>query len=569
MLFCLPANRRLTYFLLTVLLTLSSSQSVLASKVRVTTDRNPVNINESFQIIFNASETPDAAPDFSPLKRDFEILNQQQSSQSSWVNGSFSKSIQWTLNVMAKRSGTLVIPSVAFGQDASPSLSVTVRQASGTASNDEELFLDVEVAPGQGYVQAQLIYTIRFYRRVQITQASLSEPELASAIVEKLGEDSNYQTDIHGIQYAVTERKYAVFPQQSGQLTIPPLELTAQVLSNGRSRFNGFFSSQSTQTKRVTSRAVTLNVLPAPNNFPSDHWLPAEKMQLEQKWSQQNLNVKVGEPLTRTVTLVAQGVTLSQLPELADKLDDPKLKSYPDQPVTNERKNADGVTALREEKTAFIPTAPGSYTLPALDIPWFNTQTRQIERATLPSVTITATGAPQAETTAPPLQTVPANKSKTVSVATASAQPEVNAWKWLTLFFGSGWLLTLGILLRGRLKKPRQSVAQIDDREVRLKNIVNELRKACRTSNLHSAKQALLEWGNILYGCASLGALAPFCEARLRDEILHLNHCLYAADHTPWDGKKLFQAFAEHNARKQIKQPVEDELEPLYPKNIS
>jgi len=63
---------------------------------------------------------------------------------------------------------------------------------------------------------------------------------LADAVIEKLTEDSNYGTKINGVDYSVTERKYAIFPQKSGTLTIKPLVLTAAVLSGGRPAFNSF-----------------------------------------------------------------------------------------------------------------------------------------------------------------------------------------------------------------------------------------------------------------------------------------------------------------------------------------
>jgi len=64
----------------------------------------------------------------------------------------------------------------------------------------------------------------------------------------------------------------------------------------------------------------------------------AEQLVLKQEWSGDNQQMKVGEPLTRTLTLLAKGTTVSQLPELnAAKIDD-QLKAYPDQPYCRNRK---------------------------------------------------------------------------------------------------------------------------------------------------------------------------------------------------------------------------------------
>jgi len=228
---------------------------VFAAQISVSFDRNPVSQDESFQIIFTANDTPDNDPDFGPLERDFEILGQSQSSNSSWINGKSSKTIQWTVNVMAKHPGSLIVPAVKFGDDVSQPASVLVTQATANKAldTDDDLFLEVDATPQSPYVQSQVLYTVRLYRRVEIAQASLSEPELGDAVIEKLGDDSNYNTQINGVNYLVTERKYAVFPQKSGALTIKPLMLTAEVVANTRPNFNGFFNSQMTKTKKILS----------------------------------------------------------------------------------------------------------------------------------------------------------------------------------------------------------------------------------------------------------------------------------------------------------------------------
>jgi hypothetical protein len=49
-----------------------------------------------------ASDDPDGEPDFSPLDKDFEILNQSQQQSVQIVDWEKTKSIQWLLTVMAK-----------------------------------------------------------------------------------------------------------------------------------------------------------------------------------------------------------------------------------------------------------------------------------------------------------------------------------------------------------------------------------------------------------------------------------------------------------------------------------
>lgn len=550
------------------------SASVTAAQIDASVDRNPITLSDSFQLTFTATESPDDDPNFSPLQQDFDIINQQKNSQLSWVNGSTNRTIQWTLTVMAKRVGELKIPAISFGADASTPVSITIIETTplNALSDDDELYLEVEANPKQAYVQAQVLYTVRLYQRINLAQATLSDPKLDNAIIEKLGEDNQYNTKVKGVNYLVTERKYALFPQQSGTLTIAPLVLTADVITQDpRSRFDSFFSNQRTQTKRVLSKAITLDVLPTPANFKASHWLPAEQLQLKETWSNSELKVKVGEPITRTLTITAKGATSSQLPDLANIDFNSQLKIYPDKAVINDQKNASGIVAMREQKMAFIPQAAGNFDLPAIEIPWFNTQTQQMETAQLPAVTLVAIAAPQATTST---NNTPSNP--TINTATtAEIQPlQENTsatgtnpiWKWTTLGFALAWLFTLILLFRTRIAK-QQAEVKIDtpSASTKLKEITQTLKKACSDNDPHTAHKALINWSTATYNVLSLADLNHHCDVELQAELKKLNHALYSKEKSVWDGSTLWQAISAQLLI-QSKSKTEDEpLVPLHP----
>jgi len=545
-------------------------QSVSAAQIHVSVDRNPVSLNESFQITFSAGEDPDDGPDFSPLQQDFDILSQTKNSKSSWINGKSSTTLQWVLTVMAKQTGSLTIPAVKFGEDSSQAMPLQVTESTDNKDSriDADLFLEVEAAPESPYVQAQVLYSMRLYRRVEITQASLTEPELTDAVIEKLGDDNNFTTQINGVDYWVTERKYAIFPQKSGQMTIKPLQLTAQVVTSNRPSFSGFFNPQMTQIQRVSSKSVTLEVKPAPATYSGQHWLAAEQVYLNEEWSGDRQQMKVGEPLTRTLTVLAKGTTVSQLSELNTGKTDDQLKSYPDQPVLQEQKKVDGVIAFREEKIAIIPSKAGSYSLPAIEVPWFNTKTQKMEIAKIPETSLTAVAAAGAQLTPPTLAVPAATQAQKIQTTSVKPSPQNNLWLWVSVFLGLGWLLTL-IYFLSRRRSPGKPVSEDPVVRMRLEDSVKRLKKACHDNDAAAAKDALLAYAASQSGAGAanimgLGAIAAQSDARLRDEILRLNQVLYGKEAEHWQGKKLFQAFVENKAREKIQVTEDRSLEPLY-----
>jgi len=554
---------RFLFFLL-----LFQTSLLIAAPIEVSVDRDIIKLNESFEITFSSNEDPDANPDFSPLEKDFEILNENHGSTMSWINGQSTREIHWIFTVIAKKAGKLQIPTLSFGSDSSPAITVNVTENTSIAPKsyniNAPIFLEVEATPKNPYLQSQVIYTLRFFRRVNIVEARLTEPELADAVVEKLGKDKNYRTERGGMVYEVTERRYAIFPQKSGKMIIEPLKLTAAVLMDNGSRMGGFFGTQATKRERVVSEAVTLNVRPIPKTFTGDQWLVAKNVKLSQQWSGDYQAMQVGEPLTRTLTLTVDGATLGQLPQLQKSSKEKYLKNYPDQPSLKETKTKTGLIAIREEKIAFIPSKAGNYILPEITLDWFNIETEKMETVTLPETIVIAQGG--VTTSTPKLKVKPVQSSvSTTSTPINNNRPSENnirLWQGLSLLLASAWLITLFLFFN---KKSPPVVIKTNDNVVNSKATIKVLKQACKANDAQAAKQALMAWGQLQYATANLGALANHCEARLRDEILILNQNLYSQHPNEWHGQSLFQFFSEHNARTKIDSKISDDaLEPLY-----
>ena len=554
-----------------LLLILLLPTPLLAAEISVRVDPDPVPVDQSFQITFEAEGDVDDAPDFAPLQGNFQVLSSSQSRNVTFRNGKSSSTRTWTLTVLARRQGTLTIPPIEFGSDLSPADSVTVT-AAGTAPQaarqSGEIFLEVEAKPLSAYVQSQIIYTVRLFLGIQPGNASLSDPvvEEGKAVIERLGEDRQYETRVMGQRFEVIERNYAIYPQSSGPLTIGPLRFQGQL--GGRSVFSLLdpFGPQPRPIARQ-SAPVTLGIKPIPAGFAGRHWLPARKLVLSEQWSADPFVFHAGEPITRTLTITAEGQTSSQLPELSPPVPG-EFRAYPDQPVLADDKAEKDVIGTRQEKIALIPQQPGEYELPEVTLPWWNTETDRMEVARLAARRVKVLPAADAVTAAPaaaPAAEVQPAQSRPIVTRDAAWYSRPATWQIIALLLAAGWILTLLLWRRSRKALAGNPAAAYAPGRA---EAVRRLKQACSENDPALAKNAALLWAKLEWPGqppANLADLALRCPPQLAAGFEALNAALYGRAGRNWNGAELWRAFEGWRPVRPGKQaPPQDGLEPLF-----
>lgn len=541
-----------------------------AANISARTDRVNITINESFTLIFESSGSVDDDPDFSPLTQDFEILNNSENNNISLINGQMQRRVSWTLQLFPKRSGKLLIPAISFGKDKSPELQISVANTPNKARSDQDIYIEVDAEPKSPYIQQQVFLTVRLYRAVATSNDRLSEPELGNqdAVLNKFGEDRSYDKIIDGRRFVIYERQYVIFPQQAGILNIPPIQYSGVTGRSSRGFFDPFGASG--KAVRSLSKAIQLNVQAIPPNFKGQHWLPASKVTLNESWSPNPPQFKVGEPVTRNIIITAEGLTAAQLPELPTG-NIAGFKQYPDQPGLDDRLSNQLLIGQRIEKVALIPTAAGQYTLPEITIPWWNTQTQKQEIARLPAKTVqviaAATNSPIDNAT----NNSAATKAQTANDSSTQIVHETSAgiWPWLCLLFIVAWLVTLFFLLRLKQQLQEQAQQNIKKKPQRsapnAKQALRQLELACSNNQAQAAKQALLHWAESKWPehrITSLNSLSRYMDKALQAEIQQLSQSLYHSGPEYWAGSSLWQAF---KAWQPISTDNSKEAEPLAP----
>ena len=536
----------LSVLLLGTLLPLMPTNNTYAAEAHI--DRASVSMDETLHLTLSIPGAYSGDPDFTTLQRDFELLDSSRNSRINVINGHKSKTTEWHLTLAPQRTGTLTIPAIEIGGEFTTSLTITARPASTNYGQARDLSIELSIDPTTTWAQAQSVLTLRIFHAVTIQDARVGEPEVGDALLQRMGEDRAYRSTRNGRKYRVIERRYALFPQHSGILNIPAVTFTAQVRVNRNgsrgSRFDnsmpfgGIF--RQTRTLRVRSQPIQLKVKPRPADIATADWLPAKKLQLQADWTPDPPQFRVGEPVTRNLTLTARGLSAAQLPDL-NLADIPSLRSYTDHPVSEDNLGGSDIIGRKAFRIALVPSSPGPLTLPGLTLNWFDTVNGQPRQIQLPAYQIEVQPAlSQPDKPAPPKRNTPpatalAAPLDGLAILRPLARYGVNG---LSAALALGWLLTLLLWLRTRRRSRANRQPTIPTAPpagaLALSEARAMLRRGCRDDDPGVTRTALLGWAASYWPDApprSLGELAQRLPSGPAIAIIHdIDQSLYQQD---------------------------------------
>ncbi|MFI4968594.1 MAG: BatD family protein [Lysobacterales bacterium] len=543
--------------------------------VRAWLDRDTMQLGETVTLNVEAQDGSSAQPDFSALKQDFDLLGTQSSQQISIVNGKSASKTLWAVGLEPKHAGSITIAPIRIGaaQTAPIALNVLAQAANAAPKAGGDVFLEVTAEPLTPYVQQEVRYTAKLYYAFDLTDGNLSEPKADGIGVQRLGQDKSYVATLAGRRYHVVERHYALTPEHSGAIEVPALTFRGTALDVTDP--TGFFSRG--RNVAAHSDALHLEVKPKPAEWTDGAWLPAASLLLKDE-NELPTQVHVGEPVTRTIRLQAQGLGYEQLPELELQAPD-GAEMYPDKADTRTRDDGEWRYGERVRKFAFVPNRPGNLIIPGLTIRWWDTVHDRAETTRLPPQTLNvlaAAGAASAPASPPgaggaqtPNIAAPAAIAASKSAAPSPQRAASRRLKILAMLGFALWLLTLALWWRSRHRT--QAVANATPRVAATDASAQRAAflRACALGEFAGAERALVAWARAERAdIRNLGELgARLADAAQREALADLQRTRYAGASSQGLATRLQQAFKRGLAWRAASMPraAADALPALYP----
>lgn len=606
------------------------SGTATASHIEARVSRSHVTPGEPFELQLRSSGAGSAdglsqLPDLSALENDFEILGTSRSVRVSVVNGRYDNSTDWTVTLAAKRSGSLEIPSLATAAGVTEAILMQVSAASHRQDRDSdgdnlgpELFIETDIATSTPYVQGETRMSLRIHSSRPILKGGISDPYADDVTITRIGDDRVSRKELDGRTYDVLERNYAIVPQRSGRIEIegPVFEgavegavrggREAASRSNfGRSPFgslaarsllddffgsdpfaDGFFdriSAGRAQPVRARAENIVIEARERPESAGAGWWLPAQAVELVEQWEPEATALTVGDQLTRTIVIRAEGASDEQLP----RLDPPAAngaKQY-SQPKGAQTFVTDGKTVgVKAVETVIIPTRAGRIELPAIEIEWWDTNTEERRIASLPARTLEVSGSGAAA----PVDVGgmsdaggaggAGNELADAGSDTAAVtfDTRIGAHPLVRVSALCALALAFSVAVVASRRRKRRGAAAVAEAAVqhdsamtpagRVRKLERSLHAACRHGESRRARTLLLELGYARTDRSADVPVGPLgsepCGPRLAAELSELDRFCFgrctdrtattaraAAAESAWSGERLWQAYRREASR--------------------
>jgi len=560
-------------FVTLVFLTLVCSIKTNAQDLEVSVDRAELARGETLTYTIRIYEQRQGMQlDLTPLTEDFDVLGTRTSSQVRSINGQVESWTDYIVTLFPLTEGELTIPPIEINNlQTEPILISVVNEGPRSNQDNDELFLEIEVNKEALYVQEQLLFTVKLYYTINgIRNPQFTELEMEDTVIQLIGSPNQYEQIIEGVRYGVYEKRYVIFPQRSGPLEIPDILFRGEV-TDGSSNF----VFRNLNTRRVTAfiEGITINVNERPvaaQEF--DNWLPVTNLSISEEWSTDLENLSVGDSITRTITLTADGLDGAVLPPFSPETLD-GINVYQD-PASIERTYVDGsIVGTRVESSTLVPVIAGTIEIPEIVIPWWDVSSDELKEAVITAKSIQVstiegeTPSEQAEESIGNLEELLA-ASPTVDQEMIDAQEEEEFIEvgiyWLNYIIAFICIVVLTSIYRLVLRPNNE---EISDYLQNLKNkyksrispynnervAFRQLKTACKKEDLTKIKGALITWCDHYSRENKLNTIEGILQnpdwSSLHSIIINLQNTLYFKDKSAQN----VQIFSSKELLKEIK----------------
>lgn len=198
-----------------------------------------------------------------------------------------------------------------------------------------------------------------------------SLPQISGGVLMQTDSSTLKLTEqVEGESWQVLRYDLSLFSQRSGDIQIPPFEV----------HFNASLGyGQPEASFDLKTQALSLVLKLPPGADPSQPVVTTSRLEVLEQWQPDQNEFKVGEALTRTITLEAKDVSGMALPA-GPHNEIEGIDQLAKAPQVEDSSNRGTLSGHRHEQVSYLFKQEGDYVLPAGSINWWNPQTKKLEQ---------------------------------------------------------------------------------------------------------------------------------------------------------------------------------------------
>ncbi|NVC94951.1 protein BatD [Vibrio natriegens] len=252
-------------------------------------------------------------------------------------------------------------------QDLQRSHNVEIKAWVGNAPSDKEKNTQPNFS-----VNEQVILTIEVATQRWFTGGTrIGSVEIPDVIAKQRNQLATNFTERKGGQTWSRQRwEVTLYPQTSGDFVIPPIAVGVQVSAPDGNNVTGTLYTQPIQFSASL-----------PSGLVSDNtsWFAATHVDVKQEWETSSEPLKVGDAITRKITITAQDSLSVLLPDLLKGESTNQYQVYPQPHRLTDTQTRGDYQSTRTEESVYVIQQGGEFSLPAYEFQWWNSETQQLE----------------------------------------------------------------------------------------------------------------------------------------------------------------------------------------------
>ena len=402
---------------------------------------------------------------------------------------------------------TLLLPFSTLAQDngVQADVDVSIRQ-------DQEIWAGQQVTVNLDLKTSGYSFSNTHFNLPEVNGAFLLQTDTTTV---KLSEKRNGQT------WQVLRYPLALYPQKSGQVEIPPIDV--------RFTTSAGFGSENREFEFQT-RPLLISVSLPPGVSDGELLITTGSFELDHTWQPESNTARAGDAFTLTVSRRAKDISAMLLPPLP-VFEAGGLAAYPQAPEVSDKTERGELTGERTDSIIWVLEKPGSYEIPGIRFQWWDPASRELKQQIVPGLT---------------LDVLPSTTEASTTIDSGSESGRTSNILLLVL---------LAVLISAfLLRLAGRSAGQSRENE---KAAFSSVNKACENNRASEAHSAIHAWLAFLPPASvtnsrppTLGEFARACDDRkLAINLEQLQKALVYSN-SDWQGGELLSSLQE--ARRKV-----------------